>query len=531
MTFTDPERLWWLLVLPLLVWWSLPPRPRHVHWTPHWAVVQRAMASLQRRPPRRNWFRLWWLLAAAAAAVLACAGPQQAAVPLPARLVVLLDGSQSMAASAASPAGGATASRWQVATALLRERLGALPPHVDVTLLRAGGPALRRTGEFARAVRDLGGPAGANVDLAALAARLADAEGVVVWTVTDGQGQAALPERGALTVLGEPADNVALTLATLDDRWPLPELAVEFELELAAAAPQTVVVEFAGAAIAATTIQVPMQPGERRRERVALARQPQGGDLRLGLGGPGDALPSDDRWQWQLPALPAPAIAVLAASDAGPYAQVAAQTLAEELGGQVVGRDAPAVGMLLVDGGEVGFLPGSGRALCFGAQLAGQPRGDLWLLPPVVDWDRQSPLLAGLDLSSLRVEFAHRDSLPPGQAILFGAAADGTRLPLAVVSGSGSRQSVHFAFRLADSNLPLLPAFPQLLRRAFVASHGTAAQAVDLGQPPPAGEVDLRQVAAAVDRPLPPFGAPPRPLAGWLWLVSLACLSLRAWCR
>jgi hypothetical protein len=38
---------------------------------------------------------------------------------------------------------------------------------------------------------------------------------------------------------------------------------------------------------------------------------------------------------------------------------------------------------------------------------------------------------------------------------------------------------------------------------------------------PPVGEIDLRQVAAAVDRPLPPFARPERPLAVWWWLASL----------
>lgn len=535
MSFAEPDRLWWLLVLPLLVWWSLPPKPRQVHWTPHWAAVQRALAALQRRPPRRNWLRLWLLLLATAAAVLAHAGPRLAAEPGPTRLVVVLDGSQSMAAAAGTwpvaTAANGTVSRWQRALALLRERLAAVPPHVDVTLVRAGGPLLRRSGAWARAALDLGQPAGPNVDLAALVAQLDADPDTAIWTLTDGQGHTALPEPGALSLFGDPADNAAFTAARLVDHWPLPELAVELEIVLAAAAPQTVTIDVAGAAVAATTITVALQPGERRRERLALARQPAGGDLLVRLRCPGDALPDDDLWQWRLPPLPAPAIAVLAAADAGPYAQVAAQALADELGGQVVGRDAPAVGMLLVDGGEVGFLPGSGRALCFGARQLGQPRGELWLLPPVVDWDRQAPLLAGLDLSGLRVEFALRDSLPPGQPILFGAAADGSRQALAVVAGGGARQSVHFAFRLADSNLPLLPAFPQLLRRAFVVSHGEAAQPTDLGQPPPAGEGDLRHRVAAADRPLPPFGSPPQPVAGWLWLVSLACLALRAWCR
>ncbi|MFM1873129.1 MAG: hypothetical protein RL398_2551, partial [Planctomycetota bacterium] len=417
MSVADPDRLWWLLLVPLLVWWSAPPPPRRIEWTPHLAAVERALAALRRRPPQRSWLRLLLLLAATVAGVLAHAGLQSAPVVGPERLVVLLDGSASMAARDID---GAT--RWEAALARIRSELAKVPPHVEVSLLRCGGPALRRYGAMARAATDLGVPSEDAVALSEVAERIAvDA---TVWTVTDGQS-GGLPDGGALHLLGAAADNVAIAAARLEDHWPLPELAVEVDLVGFFAAPVDYSLSIDGEAVVPTELRGTLAPGQRRTERVALARQREGGTLRVRVAASGDALPDDDARSWTLPPLPAPAIAALADRDAGPFAAVAAAALAEELGGRVVGPEQRAASMLLVDGGEVEFVPGSGRALCFGARLAGTPKGDVWLLPRVVDWDRRSPLLAGLDLSGLRVEFALPETLPPGQPILFGAGPDG----------------------------------------------------------------------------------------------------------
>ena len=87
------------------------------------------------------------------------------------------------------------------------------------------------------------------------------------------------------------------------------------------------------------------------------------------------------------------------------------------------------------------------------------------------------------------------------------------------------------AFRLEDANLPLLAAFPQLLRRGFVRSYDAAASLQVDGRAPPEGERDLRYAQAATSRPLAAFGAPPRSLARWFVAAGLLALALRAFLR
>lgn len=197
---------------------------------------------------------------------------------------------------------------------------------------------------------------------------------------------------------------------------------------------------------------------------------------------------------------------------------------------------------MLVDGGRVPFVPGAARALTFGTELVGANAGASaaaavpWASPGSLGWDRGSPLGLGLDLSELRIDRAFPGLLPPGQVFLWSdEAPPGERaatgpVPLAVVCGDGARASVHFAFRLADSNLPLLAAFPQLLRRAFVRCHGLAEPPRWQAVPPP-GEQDLRGGATAEDRPLPKFATGDWDLVGWCLWAGLMALAFRSWLR
>lgn len=529
MNFAEVERLWWLLLVPLLVWLAQPPRPRQVAWTPHFDAVERALAARRLRPPRRSNLRLLLLLLACGAAVCAYAGLGRAAVPGPQRLVVLLDASSSMAASAGEGRGGV--SRWQLAVDELRRTLAAVPEHVDVTVLRCGGEVLRRHGAFARQVRDLGVPGGAAVaDLALLASSVPG--DTVVHTITDGQGQEALPTVGALTVVGVPADNAAVLQVRLDDGWPLPELTAEVDLAVFAAQARQVELRVDGAAVEPLSQTVQLEPSLPSRLVLPLARRAAGGDLQVTVSLPGDGLGTDDRWSCVLPPLPAPTIAVLADAEGGPYATVAAAALAAEVSGRVVaaGED-DGSGLLLVDGGQIDLRPGARRALCFGTRLSGRPAAEVWLEPRVTDWDRRTPLTADLDLSGLRVLVALPETLPDGEPFLWAAGPASESAPLAVVVSDQDRCSLHFAFRLADSNLPLLPAFPQLLRRAFVRAYGSAASAAEVRAPLAVGEQDLRAVATAPDRPLPAFGEPRESWRGLCLWLAVALLAVRAWCR
>jgi hypothetical protein len=528
MSFAAAVPWWWLCAaVPLLWWLSLPARPRRQLWTPHLAQWRAAMAALRRRRPRLSRLRLALLLVAAVLVVLAAGRPQRDGTPGPQRLVVVLDSSASMAAVDAF---GVPA--FARAQARLRDEFARLPPHVDVAVLRAGGPLLRRHGASARALQDFGPPAGGlEVDLVGLASALAADPDVAVWTLTDGQGQATLPTAGALTVLPADGANASVLAVRLGDQWPLPALDLEVDVVLHAADGRRGTVRVAGAVAAPVEQVVDLLPGERRTLAFALARLPAGGELRVELSVDGDVLPLDDVQAAWLPALPARRIRALVDGDSGPFAAVAAQALAEEIGGAVAeGAPDEDVGFLLVDGGRVDLQPGAARALVFGAQCVGA--GDLrpWSLPAVVDWDRAGPLTGGLDLSELRVAMAWHGVLPPGEPFLW--ADDGLgRRPLAVLVAGDGMASVHFAFRLQDGNLPLLPAFPQLLRRAFVLCHGAAASPSATTTPPAAGELDLRRCARAPDRPLPQFGTPAQDLTGWALMAAALALALRACVR
>ncbi len=528
MTWTEPVRLLWLLALPIVYWLLLPPPPRELRWTPHLAQWQAALASLRRRPPRRVGLRVVLLLLAAAATIAAFAGPALMARPGPSRLVVLLDASASMGARTTSGASG-----FEVASALVRERLAELPQHAEVTLLRCGGPMLRRHGASAKAMQDVGAPAGSlGVDLVALAASIAEREDTVVWTVTDGQGQVRSPFAGALSCIPAPGPNAAIVAVRVVDRWPLPTLSLAVDVVAFAGDPIEGVVRATGALAAPVERGVSLANGEVKTLEIDVERRAEGGGIDVRIAAPGDALAGDDAWIAELPPLPAPRIGVLSDEENGPFVQAAAEALAEEVGGTVVrARAGQSVGMLVVDGGTVAIEPGRVRAVCFGSRHdAAAPVGDA-LEPRVVDWDRDHPLSVGLDLSELRVATALPAALPRGEPFLWAEGGGGERVPLAVVVGDERSASVHFAFRLGDSNLPLLPAFPQILRRAFVRAYGSGAALAVRSPAAAAGEQDLQSPLPAAERALPPFGAPQRSLARAFVLAGLVLLALRVFVR
>lgn len=517
-----PERLWWLLLLPVLYWLALPPRPQRQTLTAHLPQWLLAQARLRRRPPRFRRWRFVLLALAVVGAVLAAAGPALPGAAGPTRLCVVVDSGASMA----HRVGDRTAA--EIATATVRDGLAAVPPHVDLVVVTAGGAVQRRHGAAARAFADPLVPAGASVDLAAVAAAASRAADTAVWTLTDGQSP-PLPEEGALTLCGAGGDNAAIAAIDVVDAWPLPELRLLVTLQSRARAPWRGQVSVLGAVEAAGPFAVEMQPDERRVAELPLRRTVAGGALTVELRMPGDVLPLDDRLTLTLPPLPLPTIALLGDRTL-PVVRAAVAALAQEVGGKVVeGEDLQRAGFLLVEGGIADLTPGATRALAFGcrASAAGAPR--VWPSPTVVDWDRQSAWTAGLDLSELEVTHALHGILPAGQPLLWGAGPGGERLPLAVVV-PGDQTSVHFAFRLQDSNLALLPAFPQLLRRAFVGSFGIAHAIQPPGPPVPTTETDLRHLAKG-GRPLPRFGSPAQELGGWCLLAALLALAIRAYVR
>ncbi|MGE3174505.1 MAG: hypothetical protein AB7O97_17880 [Planctomycetota bacterium] len=520
---TEPGRLWWLLaVLPAVWWLAQPPRPRRTLVTAHPVQWRLAQEALRRRPARFRALRWALLCAAAGCAALAAAGPRTAPGNGAERLVVLLDGSASMGAR-----DGAGVRADDRARALVRERLARVPEGVEVRVLRLGAGGLQRwSGAGAGTLDGARAPRGELPDALADLAAAAAAPGTAVWTVTDGQGTGPLPGEGALSVLGVPADNAAIVDVELVDQWPAAGLRARVELVGLGRAPMSATLRVTGAVAAAPDVELVLAPDRSVVRELLLEREPAGGELRLELHADGDALPSDDVWTARLPALPQPRVALRADGDAV-FARAAAAALADTFDGAVVDAAAgQAAGFLLAEGGVSVLTAGAAPMLTFGtASRAGVP---IWPAPLVVDWDRSDPLLTGLDLSELAIEHALQGDLPLGRALVWGAADDGSEAPLAVLVEGAGTASVHFAFRLQDSNLGLLPAFPQLLQRVFRRTQPDAGAPRATAAPFVRAEADLRRIEAAAERPLPPLAGEGDDLSAWFACVALVLLALRA---
>ncbi len=535
-------RLWWLLaVLPVLFWLAQPPRPRRVLVTAHRSQWLLAQAALQRRPARFRALRWLLLSLAAVGGVMATAEPTVARGTGPARLVVLLDGSASMARRIGAQ------SAFELAVAQVRRELANVPDDVTVEVLRwSNGGLARWSGAAARALADPGRPGG---ELPALLSDLAvgalSVPDTAVWVVTDvTTDPAPLPAAVAVTRLGGalPADNAAIAAVAVDDRWPAAALHLDIDVASFATAPLHGAVRVRGAIAAAAPAAIELAPGGRVHVAFDLQRAAAGGDLVVALDVPGDQLALDDVWSMPLPALPVPRIAVQADEAGAGFARKAARALADAVGAEVVAA-APGeqVGFLITEGGVATLPAGTAPLISFGTAAA--VGGAVWPAPQVADWARAQPLLVGLDLSELVVDHALRDALPPGEPLLLGTAGSGAGLPagtapLAVVVQGPQATSVHFAFRLQDSNLGLLPALPQLLLRAYRLGHGRPPGGGAAGVPTaPLAlvESDLRPAgtlpATGPDRPLPPFWLPARDLGPWCLLASLALLAIRAGLR
>lgn len=513
-TFSHPEHLLALLLLPLLYWLSRPVRPRLSVATPHLAQWRRALARVRKRPLRLRWLRLLLLMLAFAAAAAAFSGPTIGARDGPRELVVLLDRSASMAASGA----------WESAQSELQAQLSRLPEDVEVRLALCGAAVERRQGLREEILASLGSPSGVgSIDFDALVQATASAD-VAVWTITDGLGPAVAPASGALTLVGAPVDNVAITDLQVVDAWPLPRVALRLRIDNFSRGSRSVLLAVDG--VVHADVRLDLAAGA-HVEQVLEVQRGAGGAVRVFLRDGADGLAADDEVSVQLPPPPPGDIAVLSDAEAGPEIGVAAAALAEECGGRVVAAATETAGFLLVEGGR---LPGGGkgeRSLTFGTRFSNVPlaASDLRTDPAVLDWDRDDPVTAGLDLSELVVRTALRaEHLPPGTSLV-----SGTDGPLVVRVDNAGGSTVHTAFRLSESNFALLPAFPQFLRRAYLASWRGSAQPVSsphnlVSQ----AESDLRaRSRAPAPRPLPAFGRPGRSLAVLLLALALGALVAR----
>lgn len=532
---TQPGRLAWLALLPVLYLLSRPPRPKRDHSTAYLGLWLQARQRLRRRPLRFRWLRFVLLALAFIALVVAHSEPSLGGRPGPKNLVVLVDTSASMAAR------GGGGSAWEQAKRRLEQALEEIPIDIDV-----------RVGLYADEVRILRGdrttilerldqtePGGAaGVDLLRLVRQVRD-ETTAVWTLTDGLGAGGLPEEGSLTVVGARCANLAITACEVLDDWPLPSLRLRVTVQNFGPDRRLRLVVTGGVA-GSLSQDLSLTAGAARNLTLPLTRT-RGGRLELTLrpavgdSAFKDGLGLDDKVVVEVPAPPSPTIAVRAEADSSKAVWAAARALAGEFGGEVVEGAADRAAFLITDGGQLADLRPGLRVLSFGTVLGGGT--DRSIAPRLQDWDRVDPLTTGLDLSELRIEsaLAWRDleALPANSATLL----RGDSGVLGVVVDGPDSSSVHLAFRLGESNLFKLAAFPQFVRRAFARSFGAEARPRLVGDPLlDAGESDLSGaaggvpgVAAQADRPLPVFATPATRLALVLLVLALLFLAVRAY--
>lgn len=514
-----PERLWWLLALPILYLLSLPPTPRARVLTAHLRQWRLALAKLRRQPVRFRRLRFWLMMLAASATILAASQPSLAGREGPSRLVILLDDSASMAAAEAGED-----SAWRQARALLETQLSQLPQHVSLQLALSSDARISR-GSPAEILAALpAAPAGEpRVSFVELASSLVSQD-QVVWTISDGRDPRTLPAVGAFSLVAKDLRNRGLIGCRIEDRWPLPEIEITIEVGDFGYGQDQLQLEIRGGG-GPSTFSIRLDRG-RGEAVLQLARGP-GGMVLVSLRGTPDGLPVDDQLQLWLPPPPAPDIALLSRSESSLWLRKAAEVLASESGGQVLTESLQRPDFMLVEGGWL--QQPWGRGISFGTGF-GDPKGAAKAQRQglqVLDWNRNDPVTRGLDFSDLRIERAlAAEFLPAGDVLLWGTGG-----ALMVLAGAGASRSLHIAFQLADSNLPLLPAFPQLLRRAFARCYGDQSRArLATGNLLSASESDLHlMMPRPLDRPLPAFGLPGTSLSVPLLLLALLALAGRVY--
>lgn len=526
-SLTSPDRLLWLAPAVGLLWWlAQPPRPRQRLWTAHAAQWRLAMERARRSPPRFRAIR--WLLATLACAMLglAAAQPVSAGGDLPNRVVFLVDGSAS--AAAIGPDG---VSAFDAAIRRVRHEAGMIPDHVDVQVVIARGRTIARwSGAAARAMIDAGEPGGElPADLSALASSVAT-QRTLVWSIGDGQPPSGTPPTAGLWIpVGRVGANAALVAVEFEDSWPLSRCKIRGRVVSHANVAMKGAVRVEGAVVASVDRQIELAPRAEVPIEIEADRIASGGRLRLTLACDGDALPADDVCEFDVPPLPQTRIAVLAEEEGLGFGAAAGKALAAAVGGSVV-EAVPGnpVGFLIVEGG-LGSMPvDPGPMVAFGQKRDG---AEAWPSPLVVDWDRADPVWNGLDLSELEIAHALRNALPPGRTLLQGQLPDGSLAPLAVVEEGTRGKAYHFAFRLQDSNLGLLAAFPQMLLRCYEQSQPGQERVVMRTRELAASESDLSRIEPTSERSGARWAAQPADLSAWCAAIALALLALRSGVR
>lgn len=501
MRFVHPDFLWlFALALPLalLHLWTKRPRPYVV---PSLALWQRTLAAHERRFGVRKIRRLVSLLLhllVLGLFTIGAARPRPAEdAPRPRALVIVADLSASMAARD----GGAGLTRMQAARWKAHEVLDGLDPVDRVAVVGAGRrPRLLlplATGPW-RAKRllaalDPGEPAAdlpAAIDLARTIAgddanQQAGSARLLVLTDRAGEGQ-GLPEDVPRILVGASSANAGLVGLRVEQRWGQPRarifvrarnasdaridaaLSVRWLLRMDAEGREV------GQAAEAGSVAVPLAPRSITNVEMEVAAG-QGGLLEAHLEA-NDALPIDDDAFAVVFPHPRPRVIVVAEGEPDPFLVGAIEVLSDSLDTEESFLTTPAALVELVPSlgaSDVVIFDrcAPDRALplanvvTFRAEGAFAPvqSGEAAERLTPWTWDRRHPLLAQVALEPLRVGKG-RVLLPAeGDAVLVRA----EKGAIAVAGERGGMRVVAFGFAAKDSNLPLLVAYPLLLKNLF----------------------------------------------------------------
>ncbi len=477
-----PQALWALmLAIPIAIVFLYKGRRRPLV-VPSLAIWRQALGP-EGRPRGFTRLREWLLLAVNLGLLALLVGAASAPGSKPGasgadHWALVIDVSPSMAAT---DAGGR--SRLDAARAEARALLDRLPAAAWVTLVSAGtepvslGPLPPDAEELRAALDALDwrpGPCRAETAWGSVH-KHPDAAALNVVFFSDGAGVTGLDgflrdARHWFVRTGGAAQNAAIVAAEIDRSWG--DVSAELQLEFRAGADAPLrrdwVVALQGKEIARGAVEIP--PGSPVTVSCAVPTY-QSGLLEARLE-PADDFALDDRAHLALAPLAKPWVWIVTDAEDSFLVPVLA-ALADHVDGKASGRaragdfrpgmlPSGGVGIVAFDGADPPADLPPGNYLFFGSGGAHLPVriGPVTESPSVARWASDHPLLRRAPLELLQVQRSRVVFPARGdQALVEGAGAI-----LAAAGAGNGRAWAYFGFRLSDSNLPVLVAYPLLVK-------------------------------------------------------------------
>jgi Mg-chelatase subunit ChlD len=447
LSFLNPAALWVLLIVPLLFFARRRPQRQRVRVANLylWRVSTPTGTSVLTRRLRRH--RLFLLQALVLVAlVLALARPLLSFGTR--SYVVIVDASLSMAAREGPQ------TRLEIAKRQAASFVEGLPWMANVRVIAAGATP-RALGQFRESDPALGRVVGAieqtlgSSDLVAaiqLARSLGQpADRLAIFTDLAPPIPPTAPSNIDWTVVGKPAENVAITALGVLRRPVSANVAAAVTNYSGSVATRTVVLEQGGRTIVRERIEI--APGRTRTVNAVAGLSD--GTIAARIDGD-DALPEDNQRQAAVP--PARRVRVLLTGSAF----FVEQALRAHPDVDVTVAPASAAHDVVVCAGCSELPAGNASVLLI-------PPGESTTRTPMTPREIDHPLLDGVGLSDLSImPVAMRREAPEGSVV-----ATAGDLPAIVAHVSGTRRVVEWRFDVSNETVALSPAFPLLVVNAI----------------------------------------------------------------